>query len=286
MNTTDPGKAIGVRAVQTRDKLLPDFENPPVDETVLSIQFSPIPGFSIPHYGLFWDKVRSEYPHIEVHPPIPSVTEQTGRNLQTMRIGLQLIGVPDVRCWYVDKSRNRLFQVQRDRFTYNWRRINGSETYPRYPSLRDSLNTEWCRFREFLKSEKLDVPQVNQCEVTYVNHIEYDKGWTGYGELHKVITAWAEQRPKGFLPSPENASLEVHYRWSDDSGRLHISLQPVIRARDGKEVLQLTLVARGAPKSLDDEAVFQCLDHSREWIVRGFAEFTTESMQTTMWGRK
>ena len=85
---------------------------------------------------------------------------------------------------------------------------------------------------------------------------------------------------------PERANMELHYRWPDDSGRLHISLQPVIRGRDGKEVLQLTLVARGAPKSLDEEGVFKCLDHGREWIVRGFADFTTESMQRSIWEKR
>jgi uncharacterized protein (TIGR04255 family) len=185
----------------------------------------------------------------------------------------------------MDNSKNRLFQIQRDRFLYNWRRIKGDEPYPRYPILRDALNTEWHKFCDFLKSEKLAMPQVNQCEVTYVNHIEYDKGWNGYGDLHKVFATFAEPR-KTFLPLPERASMELHYRWQDDSGRLHIALQPVIRGRDGKEVLQLTLVARGAPKSMDDNGIFKCLDHGREWIVKGFADFTTESMQKTMWGRK
>ena len=268
------------------DTALPDYANPPVDETALSIQFSPIPNFGIQHYGLYWAKVRDDYPHFQVRSPVPSFTEQAESPIPRIQLDLQVVAAPEVRCWYVDRSKNRLFQVQTDRFIYNWRRINGNEPYPRYPTLRDSLTVEWHKFCDFLESETLPKPQVNQCEVTYVNHIEYDKGWSGYGELHKVIAPFAEPSRKAFLPPPERANMELHYRWPDDSGRLHISLQPVIRGRDGKEVLQLTLVARGAPKSSDEEGVFKCLDHGREWIVRGFADFTTESMQRSIWGRK
>jgi len=262
------------------DSGLPDFAQPPVDETALSLQFAPIHGFSIPHFGLYWERVRSEYPHFEMQPPIANVIEQFGQaTAGTRQFGIAFVKAPDVRCWYLDQSRTRLAQVQRDRFVYNWRKVTGTEAYPRYPSLRASLEREWERFCAFLKDEKLDRPKVNQCEVVYVNNIEYEKGWSGYGELDKVIASLATPKAKSkFLPIPQRVSMQVTYPLEDNAGRLHVAFSPVIRGQDGKEVLQMTLTARGAPKSPSDDDIFAWLDLGRKWVVRGFADFTTSEI--------
>ena len=177
-------------------------------------------------------------------------------------------------------------QLQRDRLVHNWRKLTGDEVYPRYPDLRERLEREWGRFTQFLKDEKLERPRINQCEVLYVNNIEYDKGWSGYGELERVIAAMATPRGKAaFLPTPERVNMNIVYPFDDNAGRLYVSFGPVIRARDGKEVLQMTLTARGAPKSSNDEDVFAWLDLGRKWVVRGFSDFTTDTMHR-VWGKQ
>jgi uncharacterized protein (TIGR04255 family) len=266
---------------------LPEFADPPVNETVLSIQFAPISGFGIPHLGLYWARIREAFGRFEVQPALASVTEQFGEPIaiHRTRIGIQLLQQPDVRCWFLDASGCRMLQVQRDRFIHNWRQVTGEEQYPRYPSVRQTLETEWARFCDFLHSEKLGAPSVNQCEVTYVNHLEYGRGWKGYGELAKALAAWSGEGSDHFLPAPERASMELHYGLPNDAGRLHISVEPVIRRRDSKEILQLALTARGAPRSSSASDIFAWMDLGREWVVRGFADFTTSTMHR-LWGRK
>lgn len=268
---------------------LPDFTDPPVNETVLSIQFVPIPGFGIPHYGLYWSAVRDRFPKYQVLPELMHVEEEFGdsaRQLQMLGVpGLQLISEPDARCWFLSADGSRLIQVQRDRFVHNWRKVTGSEVYPRYPAIRATLEKEWIRFCDFLGSESLSAPQVNQAEVTYVNHIEYKNGWRDFGELSNVIAFWAGNGTDKFLPAPERVGMEVHFRLPESAGRLHISAQPVIRGRDSREVLQVTVTARGAPKSSETAHVLAWMDLGREWVVKGFADFTGKAMHK-LWGRK
>jgi len=267
------------------DSGLPDFANPPVDETALSIQFAQIPGFSIPHFGLFWARIRSDYPQFQIQDPIASVTELPAPAPRTGPIGFPAFS--DLRCWFLDKPGTRLIQVQHNRFIHNWRRLKGDEEYPRYPSVRETLERDWGRFCEFLASEKLEPPKINQCEVTYVNNIEYEKGWKGYGELDKVVATLATPKNKRkFLPDPELIRMQVTYGLDQpNAGRLYVSFTPVIRGRDGKEVLQMSLTARGAPQSSSTEDAFRWLDMGRRWVVRGFADFTTEEMHK-VWGKK
>jgi len=268
------------------DSGLPDFANPPVDETALSIQFAPIVGFDVPHFGLYWARLRSEYPKLEIQPPIASVTEQFEIGSTVRHVGFAFSETPEIRCWFLDESRNRLIQVQRDRLIHNWRKITGTETYPRYPTQRSTLEKEWQRFCVFLREEKLESPKVNQCEVTYVNHIEYDKGWKGYAELDKVVASLATPKKKNrFLPDPERVNMQSTYRLENNAGRLHVAFVPVIRARDGQEVLQMTLTARGAPASSSMDDIFEWLDLGRKWVVRGFADFTSEEIHK-VWGKQ
>ena len=280
-------KSLPIAANAVSDSGLPDFLQPPVDEVALSIQFPVIPRFNVAHFGLYWQQIRADFPRYEVRSPISNVVENVGTGARISRqLGIELLSTPEIRSWYIDQSGNRLLQIQHDRFVHNWRKISGTEHYPRYPKIRDDVAKEWSRFCDFLKTESLDYPKVNQCEVTYVNHIEYEKGWNGYGELDKVIATLVIPKSKGrFLPSPESIGMQVTYLLEENAGRLHVSVTPVIRARDGKEVLQLSLTARGAPKSSSEEDIFAWLDLGRKWVVRGFADFTTDSMHKN-WGKQ
>ena len=78
--------------------------------------------------------------------------------------------------------------------------------------------------------------------------------------------------------------MTVNYLLPANQGRMYVSLEPVLRARDAKEVLQLNLTVRGAPSSSDEAVVLQWLDVGRQWVVEGFTDFTTDAMHK-LWGR-
>lgn len=271
-------------AVGTHDEDLPTFARPPVNEVALSVQFGPIADFG-PYPGVYWAGNRSLFERAEILPPLASVTEELGKPVARARLGVKFSTDPDARFWLLRAGGTQLVQIQSDRFVFNWRQVDGTEIYPRYPAIRDLFEQEWDRFCAFLRAEKLASPEVNQCEVTYVNHIDYDAGWSGYGELSRVIEPWCGRSSGNFLPAPERASVEAHYRLPDDRGRLHVSVEPVVRGRDSQEVLQITLTARGAPASGSMGDLLEWMDLGRRWVVNGFVDFTTQQMHNR-WGLK
>lgn len=264
---------------------LPEFDSPPVIEVLLGVQFSPLASLSVAHLGLYWAALRQEYPNVEAKPALAPTTEefggQPGMNLQ---IGFRLSEAPDVRCWLIDASGTQLIQVQNDRFLRNWRKAKGSPEYPHYVNLKPLFSSEWERFCAFLQRERLGSPEVNQCEVTYVNHVEPGAELASYGEAHNVAALLSSPPPEGFLPSPEMVRLNTTYVIPEKMGRLHVDLQPVISTPAGKIVLQLTLTARGRPASSGVSDILEWFDLGHEWIVRGFAELTTAGMHR-VWGR-
>lgn len=265
---------------------LPTFDHPPVVETVLGVQFVPLERFSSLYGGLFWQEVRSDYPAAESKPALEPVVEDFGGKAITMpQVGIQLLTEPDIRYWFIDSSSTQLIQIQRDRFIRNWRKVRTDQLYPHYDTLRPRFEHDWRRFCEFLERQHLGVPDINQCEVTYVNQIPPGAGgWEGFGAAHKVVTVLTPSEARGYLPAPETIHLNHRYLMGQKQGRLHITLQPAIRREDAKEMLQLTLTARGWPASSAPADVLAWFDMGHEWIVKAFADFTTPNMHDA-WGR-
>jgi len=269
---------------------LPDFQNPPVVEVALAVQFEPLTALRTPHLGLLWSIWRDRFGKTEEHPPLDPVMERFGTPaLLGGGPGIRIASAPPVpRCWFLNESGTELIQVQQDRFVHNWRKTGVSDTYPRYEAIRTRFMKELAEFCRFVKDEKLGELTPTQCEVTYVNHMRAKLGWENQGQVNRVLAVWSGMHSDEFLGEPEDVRLAVRHVMRDDTqkpvGRLHISLQPGYLREDDEPILVLTLTARGAPEGQGIDAVCRFIDRGRTWIVSGFASVTTAEMHK-IWGR-
>lgn len=271
-----------------RPEDLPDFGKPPVAETVLSLQFEPLEGLTTAHIGLLWQRFRDQLPLIEEHPPLPPVFERFEPPVPS-RIEVRVEQKPPVpRLWFLNRRRTELIQVQSNRFLHNWRKMQDLEPYPRYGPIRDKFRGEVATLEQFLSEEDLGTLAVNQCEVTYVNHIEPSGVWERHGQLDMVVRGWSGLPAEGFLPEAEDGVVRLRFVIRGEAGkpigRLHAAVQPGWKKSDKSPILTLTLTARGMPLGEGIEGAFAFLDLGRKWIVKGFAEWTTPEMQR-VWER-
>jgi len=265
---------------------LPEFERPPVNEVVFGLQFQPLEKMRVGHFGKYWQRIGKRYPHSEEHVLIAHQIETAEPAL--VKDGAQMefeIGIPLLpRCWFTDETKLHLLQIQSDRFLRNWRQVEGLQPYPRYPTLFQQFKTEWSDFRQFLTEEAIGSPIIDQCELTYINHVPRGDAWKEPKELSRVFSIWSDLGSFKFLPGPELAACKLTYRLPDNRGRLHVQLKQGLRSRDKTPMFVLELTARGAPvgQMADDLASWFSLAH--EWIVKGFADLTTADMHE-QWGR-
>lgn len=262
---------------------LPKFKSPPVIETVLSIQFEPLEALVTSALGRFWDTIRTKYPTFEIRPPLPSLSEQVGTNEYPPATVVGLSDESLVRCWFVSKDKRSLIQLQSDRLIYNWRRVADGDQYPTYMSIRPKFEAEWRSFCEFLRGASLGVPAVNQCEVTYVNHIELEGTDGRQLDIRSVSPLLSQNPAGGFLPSPGVVQWSSVYEMTGQAGRLHVSFKPALRRSDGKRLVILELTARGAPTGRNLASILEWFDLGHEWVVRGFKELTSENLHKE-WG--
>lgn len=264
---------------------LPKFDDPPVIETALGVEFAPLEKWSVPHFGLYWEQIRDRFPTFEVQPPAPQQIEDPDTVFRKKDGAISVhSGVPPVRCWFIDANGSTLVQIQNSRFITNWRKRGAP--YPEYEkSIRPQFEREWTTFVDFLAENDLGEVDALQCEVTYVNHIEIGKGWHSVADFPDVFPVWRGKSGETFLPEPEHVNFDTAYRMPDRIGRLRMDQKRAIRNSDGKEVIQFTVTARGRPSSSSTEAILSWLDIGREWVVRGFADATSEKMHR-LWGRR
>ena len=267
--------------MQDTSKHFPDFNNPPVIEVVCGVHFKSINNLLAPHFGLLWEKFKTDYPSCQEVAPLAPVIEQFE---EERKIGLDFQEVPPLpRIWFIHKSDNGIIQVQRDRFLHNWRKVQPEDEYPRYPKVIELFKSMLSQFESFLHENKFEKLVPLQYEMTYINHIWEGEGWSNLLEIGKVLPDHSfRQNSKRFLPEPERLNWGTSFLLPDKAGRMHVTIRNGKRRDDGKPMIVLDLTVRGIGK----EGMEAWFDLAREWIVCGFADLTGDEIQKTIWGRR
>lgn len=257
---------------------LPDYENPPVQEVACGIEFKHLQGFKASHIGIFWQKIRDQFPNCEHAYPLGFPQKPP------VSAGDFIFPLP--RLWFINKSRNGLVQLQNDRFYYNWRRMQTEEPYPRYSSVIKEFKNNLQIFEEFLAEEKLGTLDLEGLELTYINHIPKGDGWTSVAEIGEVLQdlEWKSKNNR-FLPKPKQLKWETVFHMPEGKGRLYVKLETGHRKVDKLQLYILNISARGQTVDKGKKQMWNWFDLAHEWIVRGFADLTTEKIQQNIWRR-
>lgn len=268
---------------------MPDYENPPVVETILGVQFERLPGCRNAHLGAFWKTLDAEeWPDVLDAPPLQPQFERFTESARWAKIGAQLTVTQDPlsRLQIKNKDGDRMIQVQNGRLHFNWLGQAGGR-YPRYERVREGFLWALQRFIEFVVQEKVGDFRPNQWEVTYLNHIPKGTVWNTPND-------WGFFYPLGAVPTVEGLVQGEsftggwHFVIPEQRGRLHVQWQHGRKPEpEEQEIIVLTLTARGALAESDDasQAIFDGLDLGRETIVRSFVGFTSEAANK-YWGLK
>ena len=271
--------------MESQKRNLPDYNHPPVNEVVLGVQFDTLENFTHVHPGLYWQRIRDDYPKLDFHAPI-TITKERFDGRGTAEVPQpQFLSVPPIpRCWFLDKSENRLVQLQTERFHHNWKKITGNEEYPHYKELFPEFKNRWEGFLKFVYDENLGEIKLNHWEVTYVNHIYLGEEFKDISDLNRVIPFLSYNTLDGNLASPERINMSMAYTYPENFSRLHIDISNAYRRSDSAPLIQLRLTARGQLTSNDNDKLYKCLDFGHKIIVENFTKLTS-SESHKIWGR-
>lgn len=255
-----------------RPSFLPEFENPPLDEVILGIQFDPISGFNSFAAYQIWEHLKNELPRIEEQPLLTPQFETFGGNPTQNGLKLQFgSGQPSSRFWFISQDENHLVQLQHDRILLNWRKRSEDDSYPRFENIRDIFSKNISDISNVIQENYDQILQINQAEVTYINLVDVDD----FNNIGEWISTW---RSPDFDIEVINMFFAEAIKDKDSRSfaRMHHEINSVFSQDGSTKAFRIGLTFRGKPvgKNVDDAIDF--ITEGREKIVNRFTELTTE----------
>lgn len=263
-----------------RPQHLPDFTDPPLDEVVLGVQFSPIPDYSSVNAQEIWNLFKSNFPLIQEQPLLqPQFETFGGSNLQAS-FQFQLGAPVGSRLWFISSDSNHLVQFQPDRFLANWRKSPNPHPYPRFEKVAAAFESNLSVLSQHLSKAFEHSLDVNQAEVSYINIIPVEE----FSEVGRWLTLWSG----GHLNVEAlNANFTEVIRGDDGKpmARLHHEIRSVFTADGKQKAYSFNLTFRGKPNGIDVNSAMEFLAAGRIAIVTRFDELTTVRSHE-FWGKK
>ncbi|MGH8726895.1 MAG: TIGR04255 family protein [Burkholderiales bacterium] len=260
-------------------KSLARYKNPPVVEVVSGFVLQPVQGLTLPHFGLFWHRIRDQYPESRHAPPL--VMEESLPSDQESGF------FPPPRIWLISKTQDELIQLQRDRFYFNWREGPNKSKYASYAEIFQRFQESWKLYTTFLTDVGLEQPVIRECELTYINHIPSSTAGASMKEAVNVFVSLASLRGEtGFLPSPRSITWTASYELPESKGRLNARIHPALRGNEKEPIFLLELSAKGLGTEATKETIETWFKVAHEWIVKGFEDLTSREFQQRVWGKQ
>ncbi len=250
------------------------FENPPVNEVVISTYFNPpLSDFRNEHIGLFWERIRGEFPIVRQQFPVG--------------IGLEFAAdepSPMPRYWFIAGNDINLIQIQKNAFIFNWRRRN--KDYPRFHrQIKPTFDKYYGLFSEFIRTEIKTVEEftVDLCELTYINALERCEVWSGPQDTAKVIPSFS------ILETDINAyglpefNCNYAYKIATDL-QLNIGIRTATKAQQPEvPVLIFEIKASGRLGKVGKPATDEWFERAHDDIKRCFVSVTSPDIQINYW---
>lgn len=271
--------------METPQKKL-DFARPPVDEVVLSVLFKPLDRLLMPHFGEIWHEFkRNGFVHIMEQPPVPPAVEKFPNSIEGPR--LHIDNRPNLaRIWFIHEDDNQIIQVQRDRFTFNWRKTELAPRYPGFSTIFEDFERFYSRFGEIIKNLEVGAITSLQYELTYIDQLFHGDGWETLDDIGKIYNLFTDfQQSNSFWLGAESMILRTSFPVEDLRGRLHLTISNRVKMPEQRRTLQTDFTMRGFPENAE-YTMITWFKAARDRIREKFSSMFTENIQTQIWGRK
>lgn len=265
-----------------RPENLPDFKSPPLNEVFVGVQFVPAAGYQQILAGEVWALYKADFPLVEEQPPLQPNFETFGVPQSGGVLNFNFVqGASHDRFWFLTEDKQEIIQFQPDRLIHNWRKIEGGEReYPRFETMIAKFEDELKKLETYFAGLGQVAFVINQCEISYINHISVDEGGVTAESAVNLVSFGAR--------NIEHYDLRFSELVSDEDGapigRLHCRSRPAFVPPSNQRIQILEFVVRGAPSQGTIEDAISFLKMGRDRVVRAFADVTSEAAQK-IWER-
>ena len=256
------------------------YVNPPVNELIIGLYFGqPIAPLRSEHVGLFWSRVRKEFPTIKQQPELALPLAGPLFSLQLeFAEGLY----PTPRFWLEFADNSYLIQIQKNAFLLNWRR--GKSTYPHFDTVKSKFDDYYNVFCAFLNDEfGAAVPAIQISELQYSNVVESGEFWRDANDTQNVIPSMVLPAPGISVEGAPDFNYLTTFKHASDL-TLHFGARTGRVAVDpSKSVLMFDFRAIGALGAAGKPEADMWFDRAHQVIGRCFTSLTSPDIQARYW---
>lgn len=225
----------------------PMFTTPPVVETLLGVQFSPLRQFRSHHYGWYLREflAASGWEFFGDARPLHTYTENFGSDYLQFKPHMATAeSSPTVRMKVTRPGTGETAQVQPDKLYYSCKR--SPESSDSYTEIAHEFAAIYESFARFTESAGLTPVSPDLWEVSYINRIPAGPLWDEVADWHRVLPS--------FFPAPGRSGVGAklstfdgtwHFDLADRMGRVHVRVAKMIMNQKPPPVLFVMLTARG-----------------------------------------
>lgn len=265
----------------------PKFKKPPVIEVVATVQFSEIdPKDFFLNIDRIWEKIGKE--------AFPTLDYKNKRHsLSNEATGLKFEFVGDdgafqfPRLWIESVDRSFVIQLQSDRLSFSWRKLNDVESsdYSSYEIVWKNFSYILDTLSDFAKAISGKSIEINFMELAYINIIPF----SDFGGATKIERCFPSVNPQNFpayVGIVDGVSFAYEAPIEELGAKFKVQGVTVSDPKSGDRLIRLDLVQRGAADFIFDKhskEIHTWFDEAHLRIVNTFKDITSEYMHTEIW---
>ena len=246
-----------------------DFEKPPINEVSIGMHFAPVITLRAEHVGLFWNRVREDFPSAQQTVPVGGIAQ----------IPPEVLPMP--RFWFISKDDATLIQLQKNLFSFNWR-LRAAD-YPRFENVFEAFRKHRSTFIQFLKAD-LNTTKIEHVkyELTYVNLFEDVPYWSGFEDTQKVIPSFVPIDSGLENTKAKDFNYTTTFQLEEDLS-LSLAIRNGLNNTTGRPVLALNLEATGWHPQFEAEKADGWYRRAHNAISQCFVGSTSRQIQEEYW---
>ena len=260
----------------------PHFERPPILEQAISLSFERLMSFDLVDFGLFWNRVKDQFPTNETGARFIAPIE--GFEEINTPISFTLMGPVELPRSLLRNDQGELIQVQDDSFGFNWIKPSPESDYPRFEQTSARLWDLYSTFLKYLEERGHGQPAFRQCELTNVNLIPVQDFGRDFSDMTDAFVVDPFEWKVEGLVAETYVRRRQHKIVDADgrpAGRLHSVISPVFRNQE--KAFQFELTARSPPTIRTENDAKAFFEQAHRMINKAFWVSVTPKMRK-FWG--
>ena len=224
-----------------------------LDEVVISINFNQLDKLSILHLAeLISNFARKGFSKGEEHAIVQAPIEPS--QTQALRLNAQVNVVPVLpRIWLVHQRGNKIIQIQRDRFTFNWRRYGTYTDIPGYPVIFQEFEKLYGDFTEFINIKQIGSLNPIQYELSYVYEVSQDNDEDIFTNIGKTCNIFNGDNISPFWHRAKTLNLATLFKMDRPHNWIFFGINNSVKLPDQDHVLRIDFRSINFKASEDKE---------------------------------